>query len=1107
MDKIPGNGAFHYSAESKLVVANSGATGAAPTFWFSFQTFGNPFVGDLITKLNATSLDDMLDPGSLGTLKRQYADDYTTLSAGQVTVDLPDAGLDTSPSGPNGPYTWELTYFAPVAIAVHLSNNQRFAEAKKWFERVFDPFSPDGQYWKSYVFQNSTITNITELIALLSTPDSQLDAALVAEKADVITGYNAILANPFQPHVVARTRPSAYQWYVVMKYLDNLIAWGDSLFLADTVETLNEATLCYVLAAQILGPRPQSVPQPGGTTPRNFLQLKQAGLDAMADAMVTLEGQFPFNLVSGPGASAGQDLSGALFGIGRSLYFAIPPNQNMLGYWDIVADRLFKIRNSENIQGVVQQLPLFDPPIDPGMLVKAAAAGLDIGSIVSGLNQPVGPVRAPLLIQKALEIAGEVRSLGNALLSAYEKGDAEQLAQLRAGHEVALQGMVQNARFAQYQHAVETTNGLLRSRDTAIERYTYYLSLLGQTPDPTKVLAIAPEDLTPYRQQPTQADFTEQKFTDLYTSLLSKYDLTVPMPAYPDPQLAQGSSPSDQSGAAGPGQLYLNKQEDVELNTHLPIARDRRTDANVANTVAGAVAPIPSFEGHLAWWGIGVHSVVFSGQILAGISKIASDVLQTVATYNENQASLAGRTAGYQRRAAEWTLQANLAARELMQLGRQVVASLIAEQAAYLDYDTAKNQVTQATEVQTFLQAKFSSADLYTWMQSDLTGLYYQYYRLAYDTARKAEQTMKQELMRPELDSTQFVQYSGYWNTGRKGLLSGESLYLDIKRMELAYHDSNKRELELTRHVSLRQLDPLALLALKVTGSCTVTIPEWLYDLDGPGHYFRRVKALAVSTPSVTGPNTSLNMTVTLSSSTIRVSPLLANGGYARDITQDDDRFLDSYGSTDVIVTSGGTNDSGMFETNLRDERFLPFEGAGAVSTWNLSLPVELRSFDYMTISDVILHVRYTARDAGDPLRSQATKELKGMLGSAGTSGQALLFCLRYDFPTEWSAFVNGSGNFTVTLDKQFFPYSVQGPTNLTIDGLTLYTEATARPSTPPALSSVAPLGQAALSALSAGLGGSTGQAQLSLPTDDIVLTRDLTRQVFLVLQYHFTAS
>ena len=38
-----------------------------------------------------------------------------------------------------------------------------------------------------------------------------------------------------------------------MKYLDNLIAWGDSLFRQDTMETVNEATQLYVLAANILG--------------------------------------------------------------------------------------------------------------------------------------------------------------------------------------------------------------------------------------------------------------------------------------------------------------------------------------------------------------------------------------------------------------------------------------------------------------------------------------------------------------------------------------------------------------------------------------------------------------------------------------------------------------------------------------------------------------------------------------------------------------------------------------------------------------------------------------------------------------------------------------
>ena len=39
----------------------------------------------------------------------------------------------------------------------------------------------------------------------------------------------------------------------------------------------------------------------------------------------------------------------------------------------------------------------------------------------------------------------------------------------------------------------------------------------------------------------------------------------------------------------------------------------------------------------------------------------------------------------------------------------------------------------------------------------------------------------------------------------------------------------------------------------------------------------------------------------------------------------------------------------------------MPFEGAGAISDWSLTLPKTLRVFDYTTISDVIVHIDYTA--------------------------------------------------------------------------------------------------------------------------------------------------
>jgi hypothetical protein len=642
----------------------------------------------------------------------------------------------------------------------------------------------------------------------------------------------------------------------------------------------------------------------------------------------------------------------------------------------------------------------------------------------------------------------------------------------------------------------------------------HYLQLLNLTPDTSVAPASFPAD---------GSELTEENFSSVYSTLVSEYNLTITDLAYNSQQAGNAaSSPASTSGATGTGQMYLNRNEDAELNSNLPDARDRRKSASIWNAIAGGVTPIPEFRAKLAFWGIGADIGVVSGTVLGELAKLTGELANIDAAYSTDQAGIASRTATYQRRANEWTYQANLAAKELMATGRQIIASLIAEQVAYHEYDTVKTQVAQAQAVQQFLQTKFTNADFYAWMQNDLSGLYYQYYRFACDTARKAEATMKHELMRPELDATTFIQYN-YWDAGHAGLLSGEQLYLDIKQMELAYHASNQRELELTRHVSLRQLDPVALLNLRITGSCTFTVPEWLYDWDCPGLYMRRIKTVALSLPSVTGPYTSLNCTLTNVNSTLRTSPLLANGTYARDPSQDDDRFTDYFGSTDVIVTSSGTNDSGMFETNLREERFLPFEGAGAISTWRLSLPTPLRSFDYTTISDVILHVRYTARAGGDQLATQATKELTGNLAppaSGPTSGtttvsQALLFCLRYDFPTEWANFVNSAtasspGVFTATLSRQDFPYAVQIAKNLTVDALTLYASGNTT-STAETTYSTNPLTAGDIAILNGDLNPKNpttpAEATLTLASDSNVMIAKPTQQVFLVLQYSFTVQ
>lgn len=1037
-------------------------------FAYSFENFFHPFVGELIARLNRKSLPGMLDARWQGNLRwsslgqdpesppqtdfdkswtdsiRQdgvlpkyqnyFRDLYNPTENKLTQIQYFSKAIDVSSAGPYANYNWELCFHIPLMLATHLSKNQRFAEAQRWFHYIFDPTSndptqdPPSRFWNFLAFRDpdNTSMRIEDIVRLLSTP---VDNS--AQQKAVMDGYYAILNKPFKPHAVARTRPLAYQYSVVMKYLDNLIAWGDSLFQQDTIESINEATQLYVLAANILGARPLEIPPTGNVKPRTFAQLKAQGLGPIGDTLVALEGIFPINLTgSAPLSNDGIGDASPLFGIGRTLYFCIPKNDKLLGYWDTVADRLFKIRHGLNIAGVARPLALFAPPIDPGMLVKAAAAGIDLGSILSGLNQPIGPVRCAALIQKALELTAEVRNLGTALLSAMEKGDAEYLALMRQRHEIQIQQMAQEVRFLQWKLTQETTTSLLTTRATALERFHYYQRLLNIPSDPN-----APDALSiDHSEAPADPPkLTEENFDKAYAALVGQFDRTLTHYDLPKYTPAGGGAPSQQAGAAGPGNLYLNSHEDDELNSLLPTARDTRLAASIVETTGAPFVFVPDVHAHLHFWGIGPKIPVPVGTAINKSFEIGARILHMIAAYNQEQAGMAAKKGSYDRRADEWLFQYNLAGHELMQVGRQILTSLISEQISHHEYLSVKQQIANAQEVAQFLHDKFTNEELYLWMQGEISGLYYEYYRFACDTARKAERTMKQELMRPELDAQDFIQFN-YWDAGRKGLLSGESLYLDVKRMEMAYLDNNKRELELSRQVSLRQLDPLALLALKSTGTCQVTIPEWLFDLDCSGHYMRRIKSVALSIPSVVGPYTSVNCTLSLLKSSVRKSPV-AGDDYARQGSEDD-RFVDSIGAVQSIVTSTAQNDSGMFETNLRDERFLPFEGAGAVSSWKLDLPKDYRTFDYDTIWDVILHIRYTARPGVDPTKVKAM--LDDLFQRANEAGLAMLLSLRHDFPVEWSAFVNGNGDFTASVLASYFPYFAQRK-QITITGMDLY--------------------------------------------------------------------
>jgi hypothetical protein len=966
---------------------------------YQFESFFHPYAHELMKRLQAGSVTGLEDAD---TATPALARDLFTPSAYAPTTLVtgkPAADLDFRSRGAYSVYNWELFFHLPLAVAIHLSRNQKFADSQRWFHYVFDPTDDSAgptpqRFWKVKPFQTTDVELIEQILVNLATG---ADAEL---KAETISCIEAWRVNPFRPFLIARYRPTAYMFKAVMAYLDNLIDWGDWLFRQDSGEAINEATQLYVLAADILGRRPQVVPRKGFNTPQTYSTLRK-NLDALSNAAIGLEGDISLDQSPHPGASD-EDQLATLRGLGATLYFCTPRNDKLMSYWDTVADRLFKIRNSLNIEGIFRQLPLFDPPIDPALLARAAAAGLDISAVVAGVNQPLPLIRFSALLAKAFEVAQEVKSLGAGLLSALEKEDGERLGVLRAQHELGTLQLAESVRYQQVQEAGKNRQALERSLSGAVNRYRYFELLLGRKDSEITIPSLDELDLNALASM-TYAQ-TEPSLDDKLRAI--------------DPDIAEDLSND------GEGRI-LNRKEMEELSKLASAHVYEVIAAGLAGTGAGLSA-LPFFEASAKPFGVGA-GVKLGGLTFGLLFNLAADVVKIGAQQYTYEANKAGKLGAFDRRQLDWSHQSNVAAAEISQTFVQLRAAQLREAIAQRELDNHRQQIRNAEAIETFLTddrtGKTTNTEFYTWLKRELRTIHNQAYQVAFDVARRAERALQHELGTP--DQT-FLQFS--YNSGKEGLLSGEKLWLDLKRMELAYHDLNRREYELTKHVSMRQLDPVALLTLRKTGSATITIPEGAFDLDAPGQYFRRIKSVGVTIPCVIGPYASVSCTLTLLKSSIRKSPLLGDNGYPR-AGDDTERFSDFFGSLDAIVTSTAQNDSGMFETNLRDERYLPFEGAGAISQWQLTLPLDVPQFDPETIADVILHVRYTAREGGAQLRTSAVGELKNAIATAAALGSVRLLSVRHDFPTEWAQFTaaakNAGGTFPLrfTLRPEHYPY------------------------------------------------------------------------------------
>ena len=489
-----------------------------------------------------------------------------------------------------------------------------------------------------------------------------------------------------------------------------------------------------------------------------------------------------------------------------------------------------------------------------------------------------------------------------------------------------------------------------------------------------------------------------------------------------------------------------------------------RAAGNVSEAIAQLMHLVPDvYVGTVNFAKLPVGSKLAS--VFSAVARVANTVGDILATTG----SIRLTEGGWDRREDEWRHQVEVLDLEIEQLERLILAAERRRDAALRELNNHQRQIENATEVLNFLRDKFTSHQLYLWLQKETAALHYQMFEVASQIARQAQHAFNYE--RGHLART-FLPADA-WDDLHEGLLSGERLSAALRQMEKAYLDENVREYELTKHISLRQLFPLQFLELKLTGHCEITLPEWLFDLDYPGHYMRRIKNVTMTIPVVVGPYSGVHCRLTLLSSSTRVDPRLrdevlhccepdapppvrqlcqcgdedreyktqpkgARNGYTAE--RDDPRVVRQYSACEAIATSSGQMDSGLFELNFRDERYLPFEFAGAVSRWRVELPHENNYFDMTSLTECVIHLNYTAREGGDVLRRAAQEAAAGYVPDAGRR----VFDVKHELSDAWHRFASTKKHEPARLELQFsrrhFAF-LPGQPDLTITSLGLLIE------------------------------------------------------------------
>ena len=537
-------------------------------------------------------------------------------------------------------------------------------------------------------------------------------------------------------------------------------------------------------------------------------------------------------------------------------------------------------------------MALFAPPIDPGMLVRARAAGLSISDILADSGAALPHYRFKVIVAKALEIARDLRNMQETLLQALKDKDAEKLSQLRIQHKLAAKTLSQSI------FEIEMKELDAEAASLELEK----------------------------QKRSKKQEFHKSNTEKIKTDFENGYSKT------------------------------MKKVAELREKTEQP------------KRIASALYSIPDLDaGGIinAFGGVDFHMAAYGGRKLGEAAITMAESYLSKALEKEASAQQQKAQGQEKKEAAEQAFEESIAANEIDQTEKQLLINAIRKEHNEKEQELLEKELERIEEEYDFLCEKFTSTDLYEWIVKQETKICKTMCKLVTKVAKMAEKCYHFEIGDTDMGQGRSFIGNNYWDGAYSGLLSADRLIADLHAMEVAYLENDKNELEITRPVSLSELESRQdidvtqrpLLSIKQSATTTITVPIKLYSLDFNKLYFRRIKDVRIEVIAPNYKGYFLNAELSLVTNSLDLKK--------------ENSFIDNRVGVQTKATSMAHINDGRFSFEFKTDKFAPFEGAGAISNWNLTItgdPSQMAGKDSenndskYSVDDVILYISYTAR-------------------------------------------------------------------------------------------------------------------------------------------------